>query len=432
MAVNPAVRVGIIIFVALVALAAVAWFLTDYRIRVSGYTITTTFDNALGLTKGSQVTMAGVTIGQVDDISLDRKQRAVVRMLINRRYRIPEGSRFILRVGLLIGEKYVDIIPNRQADAYIPAGSTIDGEVPPRIEDILPAANELVANLNAVSKSLKDVLSDDEFETRIKRSLANIESATASLDRTMAGLEGIVTAEQDDIRIIVSNVARASESLRDLTGEIEQFARRGDVQSSITGTLSAAQKAAENLERTTASLEQLTTSPEFQEDIRQTVSGAREAVEQAQEVLTRVKRILGGGSGGPLITPRETSLETLFRPDDGRFRATVSATLPLSEHRFLNLGVYDIGADNKLILQPGQAIGPRTDFRYGIYASRLGFGLDHQFSARSYGTLNLHDPKDPRLDLQAGYNVTDRWGLLMGVDDLFGQNMFTLGARFTR
>lgn len=433
MAVSPAVRVGMIIFIALVAFGAVAWFLTGYRIRAAGYMVTAVLDNALGVTKGSEVRMAGVTIGVVDDISLDRNQRAVVRMLINKRYRIPVRSRFILRVGMLIGEKYLDIVPNRETREYLESGDNVEGEVPTRIEDLLPQTQELLANLTEASENLRDLLGDRELQTQLHRSLANVERATARLDRTMAAIQGTVIAEQDEMRAIVSNVALASENVRDLTAELEQFVKQGGLQENIGETLASARRSAESLERTTVSLEKLATAPEFQEDIRGTVSEAREAVKEARGVIDRLGRIFGKGPSLTAGIPtRESSVEALYRPGDGRFRTTLSTTVPLREDNFLDLGIYDVGAGNKLILQPGRPMSSTTDLRYGIYASRLGLGLDHVFSSRTFGALNLYDPDEPRLDVRAGYNITDNWGVLLGVDSLFGDNQLTLGVRLTK
>ena len=433
MVVSPAVRVGIIVFIAMVALGAVAWFLTEYNLRVAGYPLTAVFDDSLGLIEGSTVTMAGVKVGRVETITLDKEQRAVVRIKINPEYRIPEGSIFVLRVGLLVGEKTVDIVPNREAEKYLRPGAGVVGEVPIRMEDILPQAKQLVANLSEASESLKSVLADREFQERIKRSLANIERATASLDRTMYVVENSVTGQQDEVRAIVSNVQLASGSLRDLMGELERFAEQGRLQKSVGETLASAQRAAASLERTATSIEQLATAPGFQEDIRQTAAEARTAVGEAREVISRFGRIFGRGARLKAEIPtRQTSLEGLLRPDEGRFRATLSATIPLEGDNFLNVGAYDIGAGNKLILQPGQAINPRADFRYGIYASRLGLGLDYALSSRSFASLNLYDSYEPRLDVQAGYSLSDNFGVLLGMDDLFDDNKFTLGVRLTK
>lgn len=433
MAVSPAVRVGIIVFIALVALGAVALFLTGYRTRIIGYPVAAVFDDTMGLIEGSAVTMAGVKIGYVDRITLDEKQRAVVQTIVNSKYQIPRGSTFVLRVGLLVGEKTVDIIPNREAEEYLGPGARVVGEVPVRIEDILPQTQQLVANLSEASESLKRVLADKEFEEHIKRSLANIENATARLDRTMYAIEGTVTGRQDEVRATISNVRVASAGLRDLMGELGRFAKQGRLQESLGETLGSAQRAAASLERTATSLEQLVTAPGFQEDIRQTAAEARAAAEEAHKVIGRFGRIFGRGPRLKAEIPtRETSVEGIFRPDDDRFRATLSATIPLKGDNFLNVGMYDVGAGNKLILQPGQAIDARSDFRYGIYASRLGLGLDYALSGRSFASLNLYDSYEPRLDVQAGYNLTDDFGVLLGMDDLFDENKFTLGVRLTK
>ncbi|HUV04384.1 MAG TPA: MlaD family protein [Armatimonadota bacterium] len=433
MAVSPAVRVGIIVFIAAAALGAVAWFLTEYNLRVAGYPLTVVFDDSMGLIEGSTVTMAGVKVGRVETITLDKEHRAVVRMKINRRYRVPRGSTFVLRVGLLVGEKTVDIVPNREAEGNLPPGARAVGQVPVRIEDILPQTKQLVANLTEASESLRNILADKEFEEHIKRSLANVEMATARLDRTMCAIEGTVTGQQDEVRAIVSNVQVASAGLRDLMGELGRFAKEGRLQESLGETLASAQRAAASLDRTAASLEQLVTAPGFQEDIRQTAAEARAAAKEARDVIGRFGRIFGRGPRlKPGIPTRQTSLEGVLRPDDGRFRATLSATIPLQGDGFLNVGMYDVGAGNKLIVQPGQALNARSDLRYGIYASRLGLGLDYALSGRSFASFNLYDPYEPRLDVQAAYNLTDDVGVLLGVDDAFDDSKFTLGVRLTK
>ena len=432
MALSPTVRVGIIIFLALVAVAAVAWFLTGYRIQSAGYPLTATFSDALGLTPGSQVRMAGVTIGYVDEITLDKDQRAVVRMRINQKYWIPRKSRMILRVGMLIGEKYVDIIPNRQAKGFLRSGDTVTGEVPTRFEDLLPQAKRVLANLEETSESLNKLISDERMQADLRASFANIEQATARVDQTMALIQSTIAGQQNDIRAIIDDAACATGNLRSLTEDLKCFAKEGGAQEDIKATLAAARKTAESLERTTASLEKLATSPEFQDDVRQAIKESREAATEVHKVISHVSNIFGGGGLKSKISPRETSFDLTIRPEDDRVRGTASATIQMKDDKFLKLGIYDIGAGNKLIVQPGMGIGPKTDFRYGLYASRLGLGLDHEFSSRTFAGMNLYDSYDPRLDVYAGYSFGGDWGLLLGVDRVFDDNQLTLGVRLTK
>jgi ABC-type transporter Mla subunit MlaD len=437
MSVNPAIRVGIIVILALVAFGTAYWFLTGYGIRRDTYHVKVVFDDARGLVEGSRVTMAGVNVGLIDSIYLNKDLRAVVDIIISNKYRIPQGSRFILRVGLLVGDKYIDIVPNRMSNVYIAHGSTVEGVLPPRIEDLLPQAQAVLANLQEVSAGLKNVLGDETVQAQLKGSVANINLATSRLAESMSQVQLLISSQSGSINQIVGNVAQASTNLRNLTSEINNYIKSGGLKENIEGTLQAARSTAESLNRTTASLEKLVADPKFQEDIRQTVAGARRTVEEAERTLNRIQGILGGGGGrggagtGISMPTRATTLDTIFRPSDSKFRADVNTTLPLSGG-FLRIGVYDLGGDNKLTLQPGRPIGPRTDLRYGIYASKLGLGLDHSFSDKTYGSLNLYDTESAKLDAMAGYNLTNDFGLLLGVDQLFKENKFTFGARLTR
>lgn len=471
MASRSAIRVGIIVTLAAVALYLVLRFLGTWPSK-DRYIVTAVFDDAQGIPKGAAVTMAGVPIGQVKDVNLDKDQRAVMQLQLNTKYPIPDGSLFTLSVGVLISDKSVFVIPNRHATSFIPDGAHVRGVTPTRIEDLLPKANKLVANLTEVSVNLKDLLGDPKLKKRMDNAFANLENASARLDKTMGLIQTAVKDQQEQIDILVRNAVTASGNLLSISKELERFVKHGGLQENIKATMTAARETAESIKRTAKSLEQFVTDPEvhgdlkgilsstretseslsrtaqslekfatdpkLQEDVRETASGARQAVGEAQKVLSRVNRVIGGGKSGDmpklkisLPTFRDTHADAIYRPDDNRFRLDASTKLSL-KHDFVELGIYDLGGGSKAILEPGRALSPTTDFRYGLYASRLGIGLDHRFSGRSFGTADLYDSFRPKLDVKLGFMLGDDLGLLVGADKLFGENQITVGARFTR
>jgi len=432
MALSPTTRVGIIVFLAIIAFGLVYWFLTGYGIRAEAYRITAVFDSAMGIIQGAEVRMAGVRVGVVETISLTKDQRARLVLLINRRYRIPEGSRLIVRVGLLIGERYIEVAPNREAERFIAPGATVLGEVPPRMEDLLPEAQLLVHNLAEVAEGLKDFIRDEELQGALRRSAANVEEATARMNQAVASIQGTVVRNQDDIDAVVANIREASESMQKMAANLEAVSGGEEIQQDIRETARVTRGAVESLERVVTSLEQLVTAPEFQEDVRETASGARQAIEEAREVISRVGRIFGGRGPRLEVPTRETNLDMLYRTEGGRLRAELSTAIPLRGSRFLELGIFDVGAGNKFILQPGHAIDGRTDLRYGIYASRLGIGVDHSFSSRTFARMDVFDPVGVKLNIRAGYRVSEGWGVLLGVDDAFGNNQPTLGVQLSK
>lgn len=77
------------------------------------YSVNATFSNIGGLKPGAAVTMAGVRIGRVREISADRKSfEAHVRMDIKKDYdNIPSDSVAKILTAGLLGEQYVGIDP---------------------------------------------------------------------------------------------------------------------------------------------------------------------------------------------------------------------------------------------------------------------------------------------------------------------------------
>ena len=92
-----------------------------------GFHLTAEFDNIGDLKVGSPVTMAGVSIGEVDNIRFDSNQyKAVVRMRIDPQYKqIPDDSYASIQTQGLLGGKYIGISPGG-SDTYFKDGSHVD------------------------------------------------------------------------------------------------------------------------------------------------------------------------------------------------------------------------------------------------------------------------------------------------------------------
>lgn len=429
----PAVKVGILVFLAVVALVLVLGFLRGWSFGKNTYAIVLVLDNALGMMEGDLVRMAGVPIGDVEALDLTTQQRAKMTLRINRKYQIPEGSQFIARVGLLIGERYIEIVPNRSTDKFLKPGARITGQVPRRIEDVLPDAQELVTNLTVASRQLREILGDETLRSGFRQSIGNVELATNRLCETLGTVNKVVARNQDEVDRVAKNIAAASESVRAMAAELERIASDQRLHQDIADTVRTAKKAVESLDRALASLDKIVTSPEFQENIHQTFADARRAVQEARQVIGKVDKLLPNPPEfKPGVPSLAVNLDMLYSAESDRFVAELTTLLPKEKDRFLKLGLYDLGAGNKLIAQSGRRISRNTSVRYGIYASRLGIGVDRTLSPKTFGYLDLYDSYEPKLNLRAGYKVTNDWSVLVGIDNLFDENRFAAGVRLRK
>jgi phospholipid/cholesterol/gamma-HCH transport system substrate-binding protein len=94
--------------------------------RLSDYDITAQMTNANGVAAGaSDVRLAGVKIGTVSSMTLDRKTYlAMVGLRIRRDIRIPVDSKLAVSSDTLSPNSYIQILPGRSAD-MVPADGVL-------------------------------------------------------------------------------------------------------------------------------------------------------------------------------------------------------------------------------------------------------------------------------------------------------------------
>jgi len=112
--------VGVFMLIGLLALVFLALRVSGLSLQTSEetYRITAKFENIGGLTTRAKVTMAGVTIGRVTKIYLDREDFVgVVEMAINKDVDnlAVDTSASILTAGIL-GEKYIGVIQGAELE----------------------------------------------------------------------------------------------------------------------------------------------------------------------------------------------------------------------------------------------------------------------------------------------------------------------------
>ena len=90
------------------------------------YTISAHFENSGGLKIKSPVSVAGVRIGRVSNIILDKETyESIVEMQISSKYKLPEDTIAGIYTAGLLGEQYVSLEPGG-SEEFMEANGTID------------------------------------------------------------------------------------------------------------------------------------------------------------------------------------------------------------------------------------------------------------------------------------------------------------------
>lgn len=202
------------------------------------YEVQANFDDATGLLNGDEVRLAGVRIGKVGSVDVDRGE-AVVAMDIDERHRIPRGSRFELAWKNLLGQRFVRVQPPPDAVAGGPAmaagtalgtaETTSAADLSQLLNNTEPLLAQLdVPRLNRVTATLASAMAGREATlaqgiSDAQSLLSELTTRREAIDRSLVNLETLITgiAERDEeVERFLTAFATTAETLGANAGDL--------------------------------------------------------------------------------------------------------------------------------------------------------------------------------------------------------------------
>jgi phospholipid/cholesterol/gamma-HCH transport system substrate-binding protein len=160
------------------------------------YEVVAHFDDATGVTPGDEIRLAGVRIGKVAAISVERGQ-AVIEMRIDDRYRVPEASRFELTWKNLLGQRFIQVVP--------PDGTSPGGPVIEEGSELTSARTRSAADLSMLLNNTEPLVGQLDVP-RLNRVMSTLASA-------VAGREAVLTKGLDDAQVLLRELTTRREAI---------------------------------------------------------------------------------------------------------------------------------------------------------------------------------------------------------------------------
>lgn len=115
-----------------IRLGKMEWFGADH------YSVSAQFQSISGLNIGASVEVAGVQIGKVDSISLDKEEMvAVVKMKIQKGVVLTDDVIASIKTAGLIGDKYIQLTPGGSDEILKPGDTIIETESAIDLEELI-------------------------------------------------------------------------------------------------------------------------------------------------------------------------------------------------------------------------------------------------------------------------------------------------------
>lgn len=219
------VKVGIFVVCVIAAFFALVYEIGDLNLtKKDTYSITMVFTTVEGLKPGSQLELAGVQVGSVRDIDLNRDYTAVVTADIFEDVRIPIDSTASIATKGILGDKIIVVKPGMSKNTLQPEGNLARTSIPPSLDSLLEQLGQIAGNLSELSASLNATLGDQE----------TVGSILANFQRLSEDSAALVAENREDITALVSNMRDVSASLVVIS---RNFTSTSDDLRDITGTV---------------------------------------------------------------------------------------------------------------------------------------------------------------------------------------------------
>lgn len=219
-------KVGIFVVAALAVLIFMGGYLGVYRFNTGKYVSHVFyFKDVTGLIKKSEVKMAGVKVGWVEQISLAENNGLCVRVdvMIDKEYTLYENASGLIRQEGLIGPVYLELFPG---SSYLPKfthESSMEHVHPEQtsMESVMRTLQDVALDMKDVARAVKGALSDTDLKNPIGQAV-NVANRTLEQIHTQVlpafteGIEKVANFMDRDFTKIGPQIGRAAQFAADL------------------------------------------------------------------------------------------------------------------------------------------------------------------------------------------------------------------------
>lgn len=231
---NREFKVGLAVFIALVALGAIVFITGGALFRHSGNTFEILFPDAMGLEEGAPVYVSGLESGAVRSLRL-LPEGVVVTVILDPTVRIPKDSRILIGTGGLLGKPLLRI-ERGSSPVFISAGERLYGEIPPDLDTILEELRENLKALKATFAHFNELFGEPERKARLAKALDDLPGLVEDGRLAMRSIGAAGTEIGELTRQARRQVKIFSESLTALTRNLDRvvLSNERDIRDSIS------------------------------------------------------------------------------------------------------------------------------------------------------------------------------------------------------
>ena len=359
--------------------------------RVTSYQLVGEFSSISGLLENSLVKYRGYPVGRVTKIFPNPKNIEVY-FFVDSDYKIPVGSTVKIVYDGLVGEKFVEIIPNKSSTTYYAPNDRLLGSSSAGLADFIDVGTQNLLEVQAILKTLADVFGNENISVALKDMVFSMQDAANNMNKVIRQLSKISSSDK-----VGSILTEAEKVLKGLNAALD------------TDDYQKINQIIANFEEFSRELNNITKDGELKDSLIQTLDETRNTFQYSNNFFQTIAdiRVL-------------TSADFNYKMNDDSFMVyTLNIDFVLYKS-FLNLGFSNYFENDKLInFILNTPMNNQTYLKYGVIKSSPGFGFRHRYASLPIAaTLLFYNIEDPYIDLQLDYLMMERIFLISGYNEV--------------
>lgn len=249
------------------------------------------YENVVGLEAGAPVTINGMRVGKVKDLSLANKMgnAVLVTFEIENEFEFAKSSIIRIYASGIIGGNNLAVLPAAGDPIMARSGDTLTGElesgmIDGLIEKFSPIEKSLLSTLTKVDSVLSDVdqILDKKSKENLRKSMESLSVAMDQLSQTATGLNVLVDRNQNELDAAFKSILKTSTNLETITDSIAAV-NTAQMLKDLSGSINALNKITNSMAEGQGTLGALMQDKRLYDDLRTFTEDAQNLLKDIKE-----------------------------------------------------------------------------------------------------------------------------------------------------
>lgn len=271
------------------------------------------YDNVEGITNSTAVTLNGLIVGNVSNITIDQSTgKVTVELFLKTDFPISKSSTAVIYEPGFIAGKQIAIHPNFADKTIVVSGDKLLGgtesgltaSIQEKLVPLQEKIEKLLTNVDTLVSGFNNVL-DTKGQEDLRKSLSSLSKTMEEFHKISQNANGMLAENKGEIKVIVSNFSKISSDFSKISDSLNK-ANLGQTAKNLQKTLANVDKIMADVQAGKGTMGKLLTDEDLYKNLEKTSKELELLLEDVRLNPTRYINVsVFGKKNKPYVAPEE-------------------------------------------------------------------------------------------------------------------------------